>query len=344
MRRTRLNYTETNEDLKVISEALKLGPQTYLAGVGGSGDVGFQALAYGAKRILLFDSNPSQVAYIYLRKAVFLSFSLAEYLFFLGFTQDFEREKRKKMFLEIAPLILEKYQRFWHQRMRLIYAGLVNQSIFSRRILKQKKRLREIAGDEGRFKVLIGEKGAREERKVIFNKNKKEITRIFPNDLRRWAEKLILEGEVNSPAVARFFLDSIPQRFLPHFLTTKGYYKIQASLDKLEAKNCDLLEGLGKLKIVPFNAFYFSNLIDYRAQDRSWIDSFVEIIGELCPKGGRILLFNRNPDIKEQIGRLCSLLYSLGFILLPESEELKRKERIRTLENLLLFQRGKKTL
>lgn len=120
-----LRYANCWEDADVLLEGLAVQPGDNVLSIGSAGDNSFSLLTQHPHLVLAVDVNLVQIQLIELKKAAFLNLDYHEFLRFLGFKEE---QNRQALFDKLE--LTDSLKEFWLERWPLLEGGIIYQGKF----------------------------------------------------------------------------------------------------------------------------------------------------------------------------------------------------------------------
>jgi S-adenosylmethionine-diacylglycerol 3-amino-3-carboxypropyl transferase len=126
----RIRYAQVWEDADILVEAIAPKPGDTVVSIASAGDNAFALLAEGCERVIAVDLNPTQLACVRLRKAMYRHLTHQEFLELMGSRPSMRRDN---LLTKAAQHVSAEDQAFWASQREIVVAhGLGGAGKFER--------------------------------------------------------------------------------------------------------------------------------------------------------------------------------------------------------------------
>jgi S-adenosylmethionine-diacylglycerol 3-amino-3-carboxypropyl transferase len=300
-----LNFGQSWQDTDVLLQALDVRPEHVCLSVASGGDNTLALLSRGPQRVIVIDSNPSQIALLELKVAAFRELSHTEMLILFGSKAGGIRES---LYRRCRPDLSAEAQAFWDAHPSDIAAGLGNAGAVEKRLNRFRSAMWRFARNEKAVERLFRTTDL-EAREKIFLKQwcnwrwkmlfssfftkallkdmghdtaflQKQVQKI-DEPIRDRVQHLITKGEPSENPYLQWWLIGRHTTALPFALRPENFEAIRANLDRLEWSVISL-EGFART--LEENSIDRFNLAD--AMEPLTPEDYYRVLDQLS-RGGR---------------------------------------------------------
>ena len=287
-----IRYAQVWEDADILLEALEIGPGDECLSIASAGDNALAMLARGPRRVVVLDSNPSQLACLALRVEAFRRLEYHEILELVGSVPS---ERRAKLYDAIRPGLSKEALAFWDARPHLVDRGVGHAGKFENYFRIFRERVIPLVHSRRTVAELFLPR-QRDGRRIFYENTwntwrwrllfriffSRTVMGAFGRDpcFFRYveggvAEKLlsrarhaVTELDPSENPYLRWILTGGPGDVLPFYLREENFAAIRANLDRLEW-NLTALEDFLPECGPQFTKFNLSDIFEYLSIEKT---------------------------------------------------------------------------
>lgn len=311
-----LRYAMVWEDADILLKALKIEPRDSCLSIASAGDNALAMLLADPAKVVAVDLNPSQLAALELRVAMYRNLKHGEFLQLMG-SRDASAEQRRKLFARLEHDLSTATSNFWRQQALAVDFGIGSAGKFERYFAIFRSRVLPLVHNKKRVHALL-QGGKREVREAFYNTRWNTLRwrllfRIFfskfvmgrlgrdPSFFRyiagsladhliaRTKHALVELNPANNPYL-HWILTGAHGEVLPPALREDHFETIRSRLNRIEW-HCESLEShLDKSPSARFQRYNMSNLFEYMSA--SAYEALLERLIASANPGARFVYWN----------------------------------------------------